>query len=134
MIEIILIIICSLVFVISIEYISTSSIILLWTIMTYLIISLVVSVAKAETIDYTQEKLICNYDLTIILQDDTVLFIAMPLLGELKYTITNDNGYKLLAVDFSKDLTKIKLNTLYNPKFIENVDGYKCRRIKWTQT
>ena len=83
----------------------------------------------AESIEYTKEKLICNYDLTIPLQDDTIMFIAMPLIGELTYTITKDNGYKLLAVDFSKDLKKIKMDTLYNPKFIANVDEYKCRRL-----
>lgn len=92
---------------------------------TYLI--LMYSSTYADSIDYTKKTVICNYDLTIPLTDGTILYIAVPLLGELVYTITSDYGYNTLGVDFSKDLKKINQDHFYNIKFDDNVDEYKCR-------
>jgi len=87
------------------------------------------SVARADSIDYTEKKVICQYDLTIPLTDGTIKFIAVPLVGDLKYTVRTDKGHVLLAVDFAKDLKRINQDHMYNPKFIDNVDEYKCRTI-----
>ena len=96
-----------------------------------LLITLLFSLtARSESIDFTNKILICNYDLTVILENDIVLFTVVPLLGKLQYTITKDSGHKLMGVDFTEDLIKINQDNWYNVKFISDMDKYKCREVK----
>lgn len=86
--------------------------------------------SKADVIEYIDKTLICDYDLTIPLNDGTVLFKVIPLLGKATYKETNRYGHITYGVDFNDDLKKINLKSIYNPAFIDNVDAYKCKELQ----